>query len=240
MQGNGLDERFNQTLQNMLTKMVKDERENWESCVDGCIYAYNSAVHESTLYTPFELMFGRKAILPIDIEMDDQAEDELIAQFNRDDDSQAAQAIMRKRSEDFKLAKANISKAQQKQKRDYDRKHAKPEAYSVGEKVLVKDFLRKKRAGGKLCTRFVGPYVILKKASQGTYCVRKISDNSETRVSGAHIKPYVNPCSHRSDEGQCDGWRYISKESSKLVEMHALLLQTTSGIIRCPSAILFR
>ena len=49
--------------------MIEDKRDEWDSCIDCSIYAYNTAVHESTLYTPFELMFGRKAILPIDIEM---------------------------------------------------------------------------------------------------------------------------------------------------------------------------
>ncbi len=92
-------------------------------------------------------MFGRKAILPIDVELDDQTQDNLISQFNMDDDSQAEQAIMEKRSGNFHMAKENIKKAQEKQKQKYDRKHAKPDAYLVGGKVLVKDFLRKKRAG---------------------------------------------------------------------------------------------
>lgn len=32
--------------------------------------AYNTARHESSKFTPFELMFSRKAILPIDIQCD--------------------------------------------------------------------------------------------------------------------------------------------------------------------------
>ena len=31
-------------------------------------YAYNTAQHESTKFTPFELMFSRKPVLPIDID----------------------------------------------------------------------------------------------------------------------------------------------------------------------------
>ena len=38
-------------------------------------------------------------------------------------------------------AKTNISAAQEKQKADYDRKHANPTVYKVGSKVLAKDFL---------------------------------------------------------------------------------------------------
>ena len=42
----------------------------WDNLLDTCIYAYNTSVHESTSFTPFEVMFGRKAVLPIDVEMD--------------------------------------------------------------------------------------------------------------------------------------------------------------------------
>ena len=193
IQGNGLDERFNQTLQNMIVKNIANEKESWESCIDSCIYAYNTAIHESSLYTPFELMFGRKAVLPIDIEMESREQKSLISQFDQDSDSQATEAITAKRMEDFKTAKENISKAQLKQKKYYDKRHAKPEAFTFGDKVLVKDFRKKKRAGGKLCTRFIGPYVILKKANRGVYCLRSVSDNSEKQVTGAHIKPYMKP-----------------------------------------------
>ena len=38
----------------------------------------------------------------------------------------------------------------------YDKKHADPKSFEAGEKVLEKDFLRKKRARGKLGTYFIG------------------------------------------------------------------------------------
>ena len=60
-------ERFNQTIQAMLVKFVQEKKETWEDYIDTCIYAYNTAQHESTKFTPFELMFCRKPVLPIDI-----------------------------------------------------------------------------------------------------------------------------------------------------------------------------
>ena len=41
-------------------------------------YAYNTAVHESTCFTPFELMFGRKAVLPVDIDVDERDVEDLL------------------------------------------------------------------------------------------------------------------------------------------------------------------
>ena len=54
----------------MLVKFIAEKKETWEDYIDTCIYAYNTAKHESTKFTPFELMFFRKPILPIDIMSD--------------------------------------------------------------------------------------------------------------------------------------------------------------------------
>ena len=68
-QANGLDERYNQTIQNMLMKFANDKKELWYEYFDTCVYAYNTSVHESKSYSPFEVMYGHRAVLPIDIEM---------------------------------------------------------------------------------------------------------------------------------------------------------------------------
>ena len=66
-QANGLDERFNQTLTNNIVKHVENDRENWDAHLDQVVFAYNTAVQESTKYTPFQAMFGRMACIPVDI-----------------------------------------------------------------------------------------------------------------------------------------------------------------------------
>ena len=60
----------NQTLQNMLVKYTHEKKAVWDDFLDTCVYAYNTSVHETTAFTPFELMFGRRAVLPIDLEID--------------------------------------------------------------------------------------------------------------------------------------------------------------------------
>ena len=53
----------------MLVKFVSKKRKSWSSYIDSCVFAYNTCRHESTKHTPFELMFGCTATLPIDINM---------------------------------------------------------------------------------------------------------------------------------------------------------------------------
>jgi hypothetical protein len=88
------------------------------------------------------------------------------------------------------LARDNIRVAQERQKELYDRKHAHPCAFTVGDKVLMKDITRKKRKGGKMDVKFLGPYTITKKFGKGIYSF--VSDeNVVEKVSRAYLKPYM-------------------------------------------------
>lgn len=78
----------------MLVKYAHDKKEVWDEYLNTCIYAYNTAVHESTCFTPFELMFGRKAVLPIDIDMERRNIDDLHDQYtNETNESDPVQII---------------------------------------------------------------------------------------------------------------------------------------------------
>ena len=106
-------------------------------------------------------MFGRKARLPIDIDL--RIESPEIAQekfsiLDEPDYEESSEKLRNKLAE----ARKNISIAQQKQKEEYDKKHAKPEKFEVGKRVLKKDTMRRKRKGDKLYFNFTGPYTIVK------------------------------------------------------------------------------
>ena len=49
----------------MLRKYIQEKKEKWDDYLDTCTFAYNTSRHESTKFTTFEIMFGRKAILPL-------------------------------------------------------------------------------------------------------------------------------------------------------------------------------
>lgn len=63
-QSDGLVERFNRTLGDMLATAVKFQ---WEEHVSKVVMAYNTSKHSTTGYSPFYLMFCREARIPIDL-----------------------------------------------------------------------------------------------------------------------------------------------------------------------------
>ena len=58
-QSNGLVERFNRTLTNMLASTAKENPFEWESHLRKVCLAYNTSIHATTGHTPFFLMFWK-------------------------------------------------------------------------------------------------------------------------------------------------------------------------------------
>lgn len=67
-QSDGMIERFNWTIEGMLSKFVTENQRDWGSHLPVLMMAYHSTVHETTSFTPCELMFGRQIDLPIDVQ----------------------------------------------------------------------------------------------------------------------------------------------------------------------------
>ena len=64
--GNGMVERFNQTLLKMLGTLEEHQKHDWKSFVATLVHSYNATRHDSTGYSPFFLMFGRHPRLAVD------------------------------------------------------------------------------------------------------------------------------------------------------------------------------
>ena len=66
-QANGLVERRNRTIKNSYIKVLQSNHTNWPYVIAGMVFAHRVTTHASTKYSPFELLYNRKAVLPIDI-----------------------------------------------------------------------------------------------------------------------------------------------------------------------------
>ena len=66
-QANGQVERFNRTLESMLSKVVNENQRDWDTHLPKALFAYRTSLHESTGFSPFFVNYGRSAILPIDV-----------------------------------------------------------------------------------------------------------------------------------------------------------------------------
>ncbi len=66
-QSNGLCERMNQTIENIIKCTVREERFTWDKSLDLVMMAYRATPHTSTGFTPNMLETGKETNMPVDL-----------------------------------------------------------------------------------------------------------------------------------------------------------------------------
>ncbi|KAL5515510.1 hypothetical protein EMCRGX_G000684 [Ephydatia muelleri] len=135
--------------------------------------------------------------LPIDIEMQSESVEELVKHYDEIVEPDHGEKFKEHISTLQEVAK-NIKVAQIKYKKQYDKKHAKPSEFYIGQLVLKKDFTRKKTKGGKLSCRYVGPFTITRVKSRGVFELCS-DDGKVTSATGGHLKVYRKPLGSDAD-----------------------------------------
>ena len=104
--------------------------------------------------------------LPIDIEMQSKSIEDLYKHYleMKEPDHEAK---LKKHINTLQQVAMNIKVAQNKYKKQYDKKHTKASDFCIGQLVLKKDFTCKKTKGGKLSIRYVPPFTITRVRSRG-------------------------------------------------------------------------
>ena len=68
-QTNGMVERFNRTLGESIAKLSQDGEKEWDQYVDATLFAYRTKTHKMIGYSPFYLIYGRQATLPVELKI---------------------------------------------------------------------------------------------------------------------------------------------------------------------------
>ncbi|GFW08319.1 retrovirus-related Pol polyprotein from transposon 17.6 [Trichonephila clavipes] len=132
-QTNGLTERFNKTLADMLSMYVDVEQKNWDEILPFVTFAYNTAKQETTGFTPFYLLHGREAETTLDT---------MLPFCPNDFDDNNITKIAARAEESRQLARVHTLRAQDKDRRRYDSKHQMV-SYASGDLVWVYTPVRK-------------------------------------------------------------------------------------------------
>ena len=68
-QANGLPESTNKTLQNILRKIINENRTDWDTKLQSVLWAYQTTYKTSIRTTPFRLAFGLEAVMPVEVQI---------------------------------------------------------------------------------------------------------------------------------------------------------------------------
>eukprot|EP00731_Ephydatia_muelleri_P022827 Em0015g410a len=160
-QSNGLDERFNQTLQRQLLKFVESEQNSWDQFLDAILFSYRVSCQDSTKHSPFYLVYDRQPRLPIEFTMKCPGASERCDKPEDGLQQTIIECNIKTMVDVRKKALEKIMKAQGRQKVYYDQVHCKDrEKYKVGTLVLLKNSKKHSKKGSKMEPNWTGPYLI--------------------------------------------------------------------------------
>jgi hypothetical protein len=69
-QANGQVESSNKTLIKLIKKKIEDNPKRWHEVLSEALWAHRISKNSATKVTPFKLVYGQEAILPIEVNLD--------------------------------------------------------------------------------------------------------------------------------------------------------------------------
>ncbi|GFW17647.1 retrovirus-related Pol polyprotein from transposon 17.6 [Trichonephila clavipes] len=195
-------ERMHRTLKRILRVLCLEAIPDWEKILPQALFALRTVIHDSTGFSPAELVHGKNLRTPVMLLYEQLTEEEHVESSVVD---YVFELINRmKRCQE--LAILHMEDAKQKQKLWYDRRTVKRQ-FQLGELVLV---IAPSRPN-KLSVQWVGPGEIVQQLSETNYVV-KFPEKDKTHVYHVNmLKPYhqreeninllcINPLKHDEEE----------------------------------------
>ena len=166
----------------------------WPYIIEGVLFTHRVSKHTSTKFSPLFLLYNHEPILPIDIKY------ALVNEGNDSEqpfDKETFHAVLSSsksiQEEVYQVAGENILCAQEKQQRNYNRRHTVPKTIKIDQSVLLKNQRREDRKGGKFSFKWFGPYKF-HTISSNNICSLKNREDCElkTKYNISLLKPYTD------------------------------------------------
>jgi len=172
-QTDGLVERFNQTLKDMMRKFAAQEGKDWDKMLPFLLFAYREVPQESTGFSPFELLYGRDVRGPLDVLKETWVPDK------RSNQNVLLYVFLtRERMEAIgSCVQENLKAAATRQKVWYDR-NARERTFQAGDQVLV----LLPTSSSKLTAQWLGPYRVERQLGKVNYLVYMQDRKKKQRV----------------------------------------------------------
>lgn len=168
-QGNGQAEATNKTLLKILKKTVDAAGHNWHFQIAPTLWAYRTFIRTPTGATPFSLVYGSEAILPIEIELPSLRVS--LQNLISDEEYRVAHLQELALLDERRLRALNHLRMYQHRLQLQYNKRVQPREFEVGDLVLQHNMrnLQNCEKKGKFEANWLGPFIVIAKYGSGAY-----------------------------------------------------------------------
>jgi transposase InsO family protein len=182
---NGLVEAFNKTLCNLFKKVVECSKRDWHERIGEVLWAYRTTYRTPTQATPYSLVYGIEAVLPLERQIPSlriAIQEGLTNEENARLRLEELEALDEKRLE----AQQHLECYQARLSRAFKKK-VKPRSFQQGDLVLAirRPINTLHKIGKKFTSKWDGLYVVKEVYTNGAY---KIVDKDGIRVGPINVR----------------------------------------------------
>jgi hypothetical protein len=189
-QANGQVEAVNKSLKTILQRTINSAKSNWHLMLYSTLWAYRTSVKTATGFSPFQLVYGLEAVLPIECQIPSL---KLAVQLLPDTSPLEERLLYLEQLDEQRRDAALANEAhKQKFKCQYDRS-IHPQIFSEGDLVLVYDQDKDPLGAGKFKPMWFRPFIVKEVLKKGTYHLVEFEGNAlaEPR-NGLYLKKYYS------------------------------------------------
>lgn len=207
---NSLVERYNGEFKGRMGTGCEDIGREWPAYCVEFQSAHNHTVHSVTGFTPFYLMHGWEAKVPIDLLMEERSEDEPVGiqQYVK-----RKSAIYNQTLEATRHLQQNKDRFQQLDGAWLPKRKNPDPQFRVGQEVLVQRRHRLPGEKKETMVKWTGPYKVLGKVNEHAYVLDK--DGREDTVHVDRMKAWRSDRGRRAAGWKPEGWVAVGEEEKK-------------------------
>ena len=171
-QANGLVERTNRKIRDLMRQMIEPHDRNWNEKIPSIQFILNSSVHSSTKQSPHMALYGYQPRMPY------ESLRSKIEPVYTDD---PIKTRINNSKTMFQKLRQNLEKAQILMKKNHDKNETDTEV-KKGDIVYIYEDVRVGE-NYKMKPKFKGPYAVLEEKFGNKYLVESIDDPKQTRIT---------------------------------------------------------
>eukprot|EP00253_Pinus_taeda_P007389 PITA_07389 len=195
-QANGQVENSNKIIESILTKTIASHRRDWAARLPEALWAYRTTWRSTTGYSPYQLVFGKQPIFPIEFEIQTlRTAQEVGLDLN---EAQINRLRQINELDEIRLSALQNTALIQQQRAKWHDALIKKKVFHEGDWALLYDS-RFQDFPGKLQNHWLGPYEIQKVHDNGTLTLTTIDGSGHTfKVNGHRVRLYRRPLTRES------------------------------------------